>query len=96
MAAAYWISHITVTDPEAHAAYAKAASPAFAKYEGTVLARGSRYVTLEGKERGRHVVIRFPSLEAAEACYRSPEYQAALALTNGTSERDLVIVEAVE
>lgn len=96
MPGAYWISHITVTDPEAHAAYAKAASPAFAKYQGEVLARGSRYVTLEGKERGRHVVIHFPSIEAAEACYHSAEYQAALKLTNGTSERDLVIVEAID
>ncbi|HEY0214381.1 MAG TPA: DUF1330 domain-containing protein, partial [Paenirhodobacter sp.] len=87
---------ITVTDTQAHGAYAAAASPAFAKFGGKILARGSRYVTLEGKERGRHVVIWFPSLEQAEACYHSPEYQAALALTNGTSERDLMIVEAVE
>ncbi|RWR35211.1 DUF1330 domain-containing protein [Sinirhodobacter populi] len=96
MPGAYWIAHITVTDPEAHGAYAKAAGPAFDKFGGKILARGTRYVTLEGRERGRHVVIWFPSVEQAEACYHSPEYQAALALTNGTSERDLVVVEAAE
>ncbi|HEY0276313.1 MAG TPA: DUF1330 domain-containing protein [Paenirhodobacter sp.] len=96
MPGAYWISHITVTDPEAHGAYAKAAGPVFAQFDGKILARGSRYVTLEGKERGRHVVIWFPSLEQAEACYRSAAYQAAVALTKGTSDRDLVIVEAAE
>jgi uncharacterized protein (DUF1330 family) len=39
------------------------------------------------------VVARFPSLEAAEACYHSADYQAALAHARGASERDLVIVE---
>jgi uncharacterized protein (DUF1330 family) len=53
-------------------------------------------VQLEGKERARNVVARFPSLEAAEACYRSPEYQEALDHARGASERELVIVEATE
>jgi uncharacterized protein (DUF1330 family) len=39
------------------------------------------------------VVARFPSFEAAVACYESPRYQEALAHARGASERDLVIVE---
>ena len=57
------------------------------------LARAGRYHVLEGADRARHVVARFPSLDAAVACYHSTEYQAALAHAKGASERDLVIVE---
>ena len=95
-ASALWIAHVEVTDPEAYGRYAALAGPAIAQHGGAFIARAARYVTLEGKERTRHVVARFPSLEAAEACYRSPEYQAALAHARGASERDLVIVEISE
>lgn len=90
---ALWIAHVTVLDAEAYGKYAALAGPAIAKHGGVFLARGTRYVQLEGRDRARNVVARFPSLEAAEACYRSPEYQAALAHARGASERDLVIVE---
>lgn len=93
MAQALWIAHVEVTDPEAYARYAALATDAIALHGGVFIARAARYVTLEGKERKRHVVARFPSLEAAEACYHSPEYQAALAHARGASDRDLVVVE---
>lgn len=96
MPGAYWIGHVTVTDPDSYALYAKGAGPAFEKHGGKFLARGTRYVQLEGKDRARNVVAWFPSLEAAQACYDSPEYQAALVFAKGAAERDLVIVEAME
>lgn len=96
MPEALWIAHVEVTDPEAYGRYAALAGPAIAQHGGVFIARAARYVTLEGKERKRHVVARFPSLEAAEACYRSPEYQAALDHARGASERDLVVVEISE
>ena len=51
---------------------------------------------LEGPDRPRNVVARFPSVEAAEACYHSDAYQAALDHARGASERELVIVELTE
>ena len=63
---------------------------------GYFIARGGRYVQLEGTDRPRNVVAKFPSVEAAEACYRSPEYQQALDHARGASERDLLIVETSE
>lgn len=93
MATALWIAHVKVLDPEAYGRYAELAGPAIARHGGLFLARAARYVQLEGKERARHVVARFPSLEAAEACYHSPEYQEALSHAKGASERDLLIVE---
>jgi uncharacterized protein (DUF1330 family) len=90
---AYWIAHVTVTDAEAYGRYAKLATGAIEGHGGRFLARGGRHVQLEGTDRARNVLAEFPSLEAAEACYRSPEYQAALDEARGAAERDLVIVE---
>ena len=90
---ALWIAHVTVTDPDRYARYAALAGPAIAAHGGVFLSRSGRHVQLEGTDRARNVVARFPSLEAAEACYRSAEYQAALDHARGAAERDLVIVE---
>ena len=69
-----------------------------AQYEkdGYFIARGGRYVQLEGQERARNVVAKFPSLEAAEECYNSPDYQQALNHARDASERELMIVETTE
>ncbi len=93
---ALWIAHVTVTDADAYGRYAKLAGPAIAKHGGHFIARGGRFVQLEGKERPRNVVARFPSVEAAETCYNSPEYQEALSHARGASERELLIVEIDE
>lgn len=90
---ALWIAHVTVTDPEAYGRYAAEAGPAIAAHGGVFLARGGRFRQMEGTERPRNVVARFPSFDAAVACYESSAYQAALAHAKGASERDLVIVE---
>jgi uncharacterized protein (DUF1330 family) len=95
MPTALWIAHVHVTDPEAYGRYAKGATEAIAAHGGVFLARGGRYVQLEGNDRSRNVVARFPSLEAAEACYRSEAYQAALAHAKAAAVRDLVVVEEV-
>lgn len=90
---AFWIAHVRVIDAEAYGRYAALAGPAIAAHGGVFLARGGRYVQLEGNDRARNVVARFPSLEAAVACYHSADYQAALAHAKGASERDLMVVE---
>ena len=94
--AALWIAHVTVTDAEAYGKYAELAGPAIAKHGGEFIARGGRFVQLEGKERPRNVVARFPTVEAAVECYNSPDYQAALDFARGASERELMVVETNE
>ncbi|APE43368.1 hypothetical protein BOO69_08030 [Sulfitobacter alexandrii] len=94
--AALWIAHVTVTDDDAYGKYAKLAGPAIAAHGGTFLARGGRFVQLEGKERPRNVVARFPSVEAAVDCYNSDAYQEALSHARDASERELMVVEITE
>lgn len=93
MPTALWIAHVQVTDAEAYGKYAALAGPALAAYGGVFLARAGRYVQLEGNDRARNVVARFPSLERAVECYNSPEYQAALVHAKGAALRDLLVLE---
>ena len=93
---ALWIGHVTVNDEDAYGKYAALAGPAIAKYGGKFIARGGRYIQLEGTDRPRNVVAKFESLEAAETCYNSNDYQAALDFARGAAERELLIVETSE
>jgi len=96
MPTALWIAHVEVTDAEAYGKYASLAGPAIAAHGGYFLARAGRYVQLEGKDRPRNVVARFPSLEKAVECYHSDAYQAALSHARDASVRDLMVVEEAE
>ncbi|WP_432254272.1 DUF1330 domain-containing protein [Limimaricola sp. AA108-03] len=92
---ALWIAHVKVTDEAAYKEYATRATGAIADHGGVFLARGGAYEQLEGKDRPRNVVARFPSLQAAHDCYHSAAYQEALSFARNAAERDLVIVEEV-
>ncbi len=92
---AYWIAHVTVTDPDAYAGYQALAPAAFAAYGARFLARGGSCETLEGPALDRHVVIEFPTLEAAKACYRSEAYQRAKLNRADAAIAHVVIVEGL-
>ncbi len=92
---AYWIAHVTVTDPDAYAAYQALAPAAFAAHGARFLARGGTADTPEGPSFARHVVIEFPSLAAARACYASAEYQTARARRAGAATAMVVLVDGV-
>lgn len=96
MPTALWIAHVLVTDNEAYGKYAALAGSVINDHGGYFLARSGRYVQLEGNDRARNVVARFPSLEKAVECYHSAAYQAALMHAKGASVRDLVVVEELE
>lgn len=89
----YWIAHVDIRDPERYKDYVATAKPAFEKYGARFLARGGAYEALEGRGRGRNVVIEFPSLAAARDCYNSSDYQAAKAIRVTVADAEMVIVE---
>ena len=93
---AYWIAHVTVTDAEAYKGYQALAPMAFAAHGARFLARGGEAATLEGPALDRHVVIEFPTLDAARACYASAEYQAAKARRDGACIAHVVIVQGLD
>ena len=97
MPKAYWIgAYDAIDDPDRRKAYAEGAGPALIEHGGKILARGGRSVSFEGTEKVRVVVVEFPSLEAAEACYNSGAYRAAHAKLEDGGVRDLYVVEGEE
>ena len=94
---AYWVARAKINDRGEYMKYATRVPAILEKFGGRVLARGGEHKTLEGPDRfERFVVIEFPSLEAAEACFESEEYRAAAAFRRrgGAGENELTIVEA--
>jgi len=93
---AYWIAHVQVLDPAKYKDYTDLAPQAFKQFGAEFLARGGASQVLEGESFERHVVIRFPDMETALACYHSPEYQAAKAKRDGHCRAQVSIVEGLE
>ena len=94
--AAYIIARIKVTDGEQYRKYTTETPAIVAKFGGRFIVRGGETVTLEGPEETRRVVVlEFPTLEQAKACYNSAEYQAAKALRAGAAEASFIAVDGV-
>lgn len=75
---AYWIARAKINDWDEYIKYTDQVPGILAQFGGKVLCRGSECKTLEGPEFfERFVVIEFPSMEDAEACFRSDAYQSA-------------------
>ena len=92
---AYWIAHVTVTDPDRYKGYQALAPAAFAAHGARFLARGGEADSLEGPAFDRHVVIEFPDLAAARACYASAAYQGAKAERDGACRVMVTIVDGL-
>jgi uncharacterized protein (DUF1330 family) len=92
---AFWIAHVKVLDPVKYKGYTDIAPQAFKKFGAVFLARGGASQVLEGESFERHVVIQFPDMQTALACYHSPEYQAAKAKRDGHCVAQVTIVEGL-
>lgn len=94
---AYVIARVRVQDPTAYEEYKRLAAASIEKFDGRYRARGGATVTLEGEEeKSRVVVVEFPSFERAQAWYRSPEYQKAIAARSGCATGQFVLVDGLE
>jgi uncharacterized protein (DUF1330 family) len=96
MTKGYWIVRVDITDPEAYKAYVAANAEAFAKFGARFLVRSGKYETMEGTSRGRNVVIEFKDYATALACYRSPEYAAAMKLRSRAATADIIVIEGYD
>jgi uncharacterized protein (DUF1330 family) len=91
---AYIAVDIKINDPETYDRYKTMAPPSIAKYGGTYLARGGQTKILEGSwAPQRFVILEFPTLEAAEGWWNSPEYAPAKALRQSCADTDMLLVE---
>lgn len=96
MAKGYWMVHVEVSDAAAYADYRAAVAPPLALYGGQFLVRAGNQIVKEGAAKSRPVLVEFPSYQAAQDCYDSPEYQAVLKLRLAAAQADFVIAEGWE
>ncbi|MCY3573468.1 MAG: DUF1330 domain-containing protein [Chloroflexi bacterium] len=94
---AYLIVRAQVHDMAQYRQYMQRTPAILEKYGGEFLARGGEKVVLEGADSDERIVLlRFPSLQAAQAMYNSPEYQAAIKLREGAAEASFIVMEGLE
>ena len=96
MPKAYIIGRVDVRDPEAYKKYVETARPAYERNGARFVVRGGKTEVLEGQARARNVVVEFPSMEAALACYNSPEYTEARKIRQSISDGEFIVVEGIE
>lgn len=90
--AGYLIANIEVSDPAKFEEYRQKVVPVIEKFGGRYLVRGGDIRRLEGNFE-RLVVLEFPSLDAAQRFYDSPDYQPILKLRLASARSDLVLAE---
>lgn len=95
MSKGYIIGHITVTDPEGYKEYVAKDTPILEGFGANFIVRGGQSVTPEGETQDRHVVIEFPSYEAAMAAYNDPDYQAVAEIRRRCADSTIIIVEGI-
>ena len=94
---AYWVARSKINDPVAYKRYTDQVPGILAEFGGKVLARGGDFRILEGSDKyHRFIVVEFPSLDAAEACWASDAYQSASShrKKDGAGEVELVLVDS--
>jgi uncharacterized protein (DUF1330 family) len=98
MPKAYVLLQFNVHDQEIFGQYRKGAAPTIVSNGGKVLVAAANTDVREGALPARLVtIIEFPSLEAAETWYASPEYEAVHHLrTDATSSGSLAFLGGFE
>ena len=96
MPSAYIIANVTVTDPAQYDDYRKWSTAAMQAHGAEVCVRGGAVEVLEGDwTPDRVVILKFKSVEAAQAFDQSPEYGRARAARQGAAIMRMVVVEGV-
>lgn len=94
---AYLIACVDISDPDQYAEYVAVTPGVVELYGGRFVVRGGDVTTLEGPESNeRWVVVEFPSVEAAEEFYHSPEYVEARVLRAGAAHARFVVLDGYE
>lgn len=96
MPKAYWVVRVDVMNPSEYQKYVAANAEPLARHGGRFLVRGGHFECMEGGSRARNIVLEFPSLEAAKACYADPGYQRIKSLREGAAVSDLIVIEGYD
>ncbi len=95
MNCAYIIANVTITDPDQYDQYRQLSSAAIEQSQVEVLVRGGATQALEGQDPKRTVVLKFPSMAAAQEFYNAAPYKKAREAREGAAEMTMYIVEGI-
>jgi uncharacterized protein (DUF1330 family) len=91
---AYIIAEVEVTNPDGYKAYTALVPATIEKYGGRFIVRGGAAQPLEGDWPAvRRVIIEFPTKEAAQRWWDSPEYEKPKEMRRANSKGRLLLVE---
>ncbi len=95
--AAYAIGRLQMRDPSWMAEYGPKTAALVEKHGGKYLVRGGEMARLEGDGSlpSAVVVLEFPSMAQAQAWYNDPDYAPMIALRQGGSDLDFVLVDGL-
>jgi uncharacterized protein (DUF1330 family) len=71
----YLVANYKITNPEGYSAYTAAVGPTIVAHGGKILAAGPGSLAVEGSPEPITVLLEFPTREALQGWYDSPEYQ---------------------
>lgn len=83
-------------DQAAYERYVEAAVPTLGGTGAQNRAFYGRYRVLEGNDALGAFILEFPTYEAAEAWYDSPEYREAMKLREGAADYQMILIEGAE
>ena len=89
----YLIVNYRVTNPEGFNTYMAGVMPTIAAHGGEILVAGPGSTAIEGSPDPITVVVKFPSREAVQTWYDSPEYQAIIHHRLDNTEGTAVIAD---
>lgn len=91
----YWLILGTeVKDADAQAEYGRLWAPIAARYGAQVIREGGPVLAESRADTARKLLVEFPDLAAAQACFADPDYKAAAVFAHKAASRDLVIFTA--
>jgi uncharacterized protein (DUF1330 family) len=93
---AYLIAEHLISDSARFEEYRSKVVSMLERYGARYLTRGGSHKVLDGEWRPtRVVIVEFPTMDALEAWYHSPEYQPLIELRRGAGQDVLIALEGV-
>ena len=88
----YIVNAYDIHDFEAYKKYPPQVRPLLKKYGARVIAMETNPKALEGNARTMNAIIEFPSEEAVDHFYNSPEYQSFIHLRHHSTSNSTMIM----
>ncbi len=94
--ASYLVANYNVTNQDGYDAYVAAVVPTIFAHGGKILVAGPGSVGMEGTPGEITVVLEFPTREASEGWYNSPEYREIIHLRIDNTDGFVVFADGFE